>query len=307
MKNYFYLLIVVFIILAGCSQQPPKSSQPQATTTTDDPKTAMSSPQNSPVADDNSAEDDDKKDYPQKNRVVWADDGSELAVIIQNQPQDQADLTLPQHQIWVQHQDGSDRHTITGWRNYQAQQIFYMKQAGYLVVESLLEKGARRFDKINLDGNEILIIETPDNEHQPCQQSRTANSTPAVPLQVEQTVIPSPDGQRLAHIYSPECGKVTVEFLYANSLNIFDNQTMTIDEPMKATWHRENYIILTNYNNDKAWKVTPLTPPLPVLPPKCLSPVTTSSDISSEGQQVYFEGDTLVTKEVGRDKAFGCQ
>ena len=302
MKTYLYLLIMVFIILAGCSQQPPKPTKPQEIPKTDQ-NIESSSPPNPLEKDDNK----DQSPENQKNIVVWADDGSELAVVIQNQSHDQTDLTTPQHQIWVQHQDGSDRHAITDWRNYQAKQIFYMKQAGYLVVESLLEKGARRFDKIDLDGNEILIIETPDSEHQPCQQSRAPNSVQSLPLQVEQTVIPSPDGQRLAHIYSPECGKVTVEFLYANSLNIFDNQTMTIDEAMKATWHRDGYIILTNYNNDKAWKVTPVAPPLPVLPPKCLSPVTTSSDLSLEGQKVSFEGDTLVTEEVGRNKAFGCQ
>jgi hypothetical protein len=296
MKTYCYLLMVILIILVGCSQRPTK---PQTTAQTD-PKTESSSPPNQP-------EEVDNKDYPHKNLVVWADDSSELAVVIQNQSGDQTDLTTPQHQIWVQHQDGSERRAITDWRNYQAQQIFYMKQAGYFVVESLLEKGARRFDKIALNGNEILIIETPDREHQPCRQSQAPNSAQSLPSQVEQTVIPSPDGQRLAHIYSPECGKVTVEFLYANSLNIFDNQTMTIDEAMKATWHREGYIILTNHNNDKAWKVIPAAPPLPVLPPKCLSPVTTSSDLSLEGQKVYFEGDTLMTKAVGRDKAFGCQ
>ena len=216
MKTYFYLLMVVFIILAGCSQQPPKKPTPSQETATTAQKTESSSPQNRPEEDNK-----DQSQANQKNIVVWADDGSELAVVIQNQSGDQTDLTPSQHQIWVQNQDGSERRAITDWRNYQAKQIFYMKQAGYFVVESLLEKGARRFDKIDLDGNEILIIETPDREHQPCQQSLVPNS---LPLQVEQTVIPSPDGQRLGHIYSPECGKVTVEFLYANSLNIFDQQ-----------------------------------------------------------------------------------
>lgn len=299
MKTYLYLLIVIFIILVGCSHQLPKPAKPEehnqtGTKTEQETESSPSKPQPK-----------DRQDHQEENIVVWADDGSKLAMAIQNQSSDNTDLSLPQHQIWVQNPDGSERRAITDWRNYQAKQIFYMKQAGYFVVESLLEKGARRFDKITANGNEILIIETPDSEHQPCQSSPTPAQ--ALPLQVEQTVIPSPDGQRLAHIYSPECGKVTVEFLYANSLNIFDNQTMTIDEAMRATWHREGYIILTNYNNDKAWKVTPSAPPLPILPPKCWSPVTTSSDISSEGQKVYLEGDTLVTEEVGRDKAFGCQ
>ena len=123
MKNYFYLLIVVFIILAGCSQQPPKPTKPQEIPKTDQ-NIESSSPPNPLEKDDNK----DQSPENQKNIVVWADDGSELAVVIQNQSHDQTDLTTPQHQIWVQHQDGSDRHTITGWRNYQAQQIFYMKR-----------------------------------------------------------------------------------------------------------------------------------------------------------------------------------
>ncbi|BAP58222.1 hypothetical protein THII_3925 [Thioploca ingrica] len=302
MKTYRYLLIVVFIILASCSHQPPKPVKPEKsnqTASNTEQKTESSPPEHQPEAP--------HQDHQGKNIVVWADDGSKLAIAIQkNREGDNTDLSSPQHQIWTQNQDGSDRHALTDWRDYQPKQLFYMKQAGYLVVESLLEKGARRFDKITLNGNEILIVETPDSEHQACQQSPPSPEQ-SLPLQVEQTVIPSPDGQQLAHIYSPECGKVTVEFLHANSLNIFDNQTMTIDEAMRATWHREGYIILANYNNDKAWKVTPSAPPLPVLPPKCGSPVTTSSDISLEGQKVYLDGDTLVTEEVGRDKAFGCQ
>ena len=128
-----------------------------------------------------------------------------------------------------------------------------------------------------------------------------------MPAQVHHTVIPSPNGQQLAHIYSPECRKVTVEFLHANNLNLFDTQTMAIDEPMNVTWHPDGYIIFVNHNQNKAWKITPLAPPMPVLPPKCLFPVTTSSNITLDGKMVYFEGDKLVTKDVGPQKAFGCQ
>jgi len=37
-----------------------------------------------------------------------------------------------------------------------------------------------------------------------------------------------------------------------------------------------------------------------------MSPVTTSSEVSMEGQKVYFDGDKLATKDVGSQKAFGC-
>ncbi|EDN66037.1 hypothetical protein BGP_4651 [Beggiatoa sp. PS] len=85
-----------------------------------------------------------------------------------------------------------------------------------MVAESLLENGARRFDKISLNGDEILIIETPDNENQPCQEKgKTTSSNTPLFAQVHHTVIPSPNGEQLAHLYSPECKKVTVEFLHA--------------------------------------------------------------------------------------------
>ncbi|MDM8558576.1 hypothetical protein [Candidatus Parabeggiatoa sp. HSG14] len=240
------------------------------------------------------------------NKVVWADDGSDVVVVKHNKdnPSNQAHF---KHQVSVQNIDGSGQRTITEWRDYQVDQIFYMKQAGYFIVESKLDNGVRRFDKINASGHEILIIETPDSEHQPCRgKKNTASNISKLP-QVHHTVIPSPDGQQLAHIYSPECRKVTVEFLHANNLNIFDNQTVDIDEPMKTRWHSDGYVILSTYNNDKAWKIIPLTLPLPVLPPKCLLPVTTSSDVSLGGKKVYFEGNKLATKDVGRQKAFGCQ
>jgi hypothetical protein len=252
----------------------------------------------------------------QNDKVVWADDGSDVAIVVLRFEERQGSLfsgttdkRLMKHKIFVQNLDGSKRHPINkDWRDFQNGQLFYMKQAGYFVIESLLENGARRFDKISMDGDEILIIETPSNEHQPCQQNEknTSYDLPSS-AQVHHTVIPSPNAQYLAHLYSPECRKVTVEFLHANNLNLFDTQTMDIEEPMNVTWHPEGYIIFTNNNNDKAWKVIPLAPPEPLAPPKCTSPVTTSSNVSLEGKMVYFEEDKLVTKDVGPQKAFGCQ
>ncbi len=241
-----------------------------------------------------------KEGTPQQS-VVWADDGSEVAVVGVRIADNSSQQHQFQHQIVVQNLDGSGQRTITEWRDYRHGRLFYMKQAGYFVVESLLDNGARRFDKIALNGNEILIIETPDNKQQPCQNADRR-------AQVDHSVIPSPDGLQLANIYSPLCGKVTVEFLHANNLNLFDNQTLDIDGPMKATWHPNGYVILaTDNNSGKAWKIAPLSAPQPMTYPLCLSPVTTSSDISLEGQQVYFEGNKLITKNIGSQKAFGCQ
>lgn len=228
----------------------------------------------------------------QSKKIVWADDGSEVAIIVSHPKKNL-------HKISVQDPKTNKQRDITEWREYKSNQIFYMKQAGYFIVESSLENGARRFDKIDENGNEILIIETPDNKNQPCKKDIKESA------QIHHTVIPSPNGLQLAHIYSPECGTVTIEFLYANNLNIFDTQTMDIDEPMRAKWHPDNYIILVNYNNDKAWKVKPAELPSPVFPPQCFYPVTTSSDVSLDGEKVLFDGNKLITKQEGTK--FGCQ
>ena len=249
----------------------------------------------------------------QKNdKAIWADDGSEVAVVLLGFEEKQKGIFSSttnkrhfKHRIVVQNVNASEEpRTITDWRDYKNGQVFYMKQAGYFVVESLLPNGARRFDKIAFNGNEILIIETPDDEHQPCKNKKEAGAA-----QVYHTIIPSPDGQQLAHVYSPECGSVTVEFLHANNLNLFDNQTIKIDKPMSARWHPDGYVILASNNHNKAWKLTPLTSPTSITPPPCIfsSPITTSSDVSLAGKEVYFDGDKLATKEIGTQKAFGCQ
>ena len=291
MNNYLLITVILLsgLMVISCSSNVPIKAPTSTNVPTDTPT-------------------DTPTDWVPRNRhdqVVWANDGSDLAMVViseENLISFAPDQHQFFHQIWVQNLDGSGQRNITDMREHQTGKIFYMKPAGYLVVESLLDNGKRRFDKVALDnGNEILIVETPDNEHQPCF------TMPAKPvaLQVYQTVIPSPDGMQLAHIYSPECGKVTVEFLDAKELNLLDNQTMTIEEPMRALWHPDGYIILVT--NSQAWKFALGGSPMPTSFPNCLEPVTSSSNVSLAGKMVYFEGEKLMTKEVDRQQVFGCQ
>ncbi|MCK5720676.1 MAG: hypothetical protein KAH84_12125 [Thiomargarita sp.] len=229
------------------------------------------------------------------DRVVWANDGSDVALVkLENQAGEY------KHQIIIKSPTNHEiSNTITGWRLHQTGQLFYMKQAGYLVVESFLENGARRFDKIDLNGNEILIVETPNN--QICKDAIAKENA----AQVYQTVIPSPDGTQLAHIYSPQCGQATVEFLHANNLSLFDNQTIDIIAPMKAQWHPDNYLLLIGSN--QTWKITPLMPPpTQISSPICGLPVTSSSNISAYGKEVVINDNQIIVKDVDIQKVFGC-
>lgn len=241
------------------------------------------------------------------NQVVWADDASEVAVIELQYDEKDDETGNFKHQLYVQNIDGSERHAITEVRDYQNGSLYYMKQAGYFIMESLLPTGARRFDRIDDKGHEILIIETPDNEHQPCADIQTTDNKPLP--QVYHTVIPSPDGSLLAHIFSLDCGEVSVEFLYSNNLNIItDPVIIPIDEPVNATWHIDDYIILTNNQNTKAWAVRIGQVPEPIEPPNCVAPVTTSSHITYDGRMVYLdETGTVKIRQVDAAMAFGCQ
>ena len=246
----------------------------------------------------------------QLERVVWADDNSDLAVV-SSSFETRASGNLfgaateqrnVQHQIWLQNADGSQRRALTQKRPNQNQQLFYMKQSGYLVVDSVSPEGVRRFDKIDLEGNELPIVEE-QMVYQPCSDLES----PEQAHQVAHQIIPSPDGSLLVEVYSPECGQATIEFLYANNLSFIDGQTFSIDEPMTVMWHPFGYVIFTSNDLDKAWKVAPHAPPVPIQPPSCLTPLTTSSAVSLDGKLAYIENDQVNIKPVEAQQIFGCQ
>ncbi len=241
------------------------------------------------------------------NQVVWADDATEVAVIELHYDEKGTERKHFKHQLYVQNVDGSERRAITELRDHQNGNLFYMKQAGYFIMESLLPNGSRRFDKIDTNGHEILIIETPDNEHQPCIGVEPVDNKPLP--QVYHSVIPSPDGSLLAHIFSLDCGEVSVEFLYSNNLNIItDPVILPIEEPVNATWHIDNYIILTNNQSTTAWAIRIDQAAEQIEPPNCVVPVTSSSHITHDGRMVYLdETSNLKVRQVDAAMAFGCQ
>ncbi|MCV6637745.1 hypothetical protein [Candidatus Albibeggiatoa sp. nov. NOAA] len=241
------------------------------------------------------------------NQVVWADDATDVAVIELQYDEKGSERNNFKHQLYVQNMDGSERRAVTEVREHQNGNLYYMKQAGYFIMESLMPTGARRFDRIDEKGHEILVIETPDSEHQPCADIPRVDNKPLP--QVYHTVIPSPDGALLAHVFSLDCGEVSVEFLYSNNLNIItDPIVIPIDEPVNATWHVDNYIILTNNQNTRAWAIRVGQPPEEIAPPNCVAPVTTSSHITYDGRMVYLdETGEVKMRQVDASVAFGCQ
>jgi hypothetical protein len=234
-----------------------------------------------------------------KGQVVWAEDGSELAYAViteekQTTPEGEEKLST-HHQLFVQNPDGSQKREVSRARDNVSGALYYMKQAGYLVVESVLNTGARRFDRVLMNGNEILIIETSEKPHQACPN-----------VSLPHAVIPSPDGRVLASIYSPECGQVTVEFMYANNLSMIDAQTLDIAQGVTPLWHPESYLILVAQDGSAAWKIVMKEAAKKIAAPACKSPATSSSNIALDGRVVSFEEENLQIKEGSKQAAFGC-
>ncbi len=251
----------------------------------------------------------------EKKQVVWADDNFEVATVILKYEQRKATSGKIvkrnfKHRIFSQQLDDQNPKPLTDWRDHQNGNIYYMRRNKYLLVESILDNGARRFDKIILDNSnkEIPIFESKSVEqYLPCGSVDLENVKPLA--QVHHIVLPSPDGQQLAQVFSLECGKVTVQFEHAKTLQYIDSATLNIDQPFSPTWHLEGYLILAGYDGKTAWKVTTQSPPTRVDYPKCLFPPTTSSPVSLEGKLVYFDEEKthLLTRKMDKDQVFGCQ
>lgn len=234
------------------------------------------------------------------NPVVWADDGSEVAFVVNTHtapPGMKGDPNTYRHRLLAQKADGSEQRTVTPPRPYKAINLYYMKKAGYLVVESDLGDGHVKIDRIAVyDGTEIPIIET--RGPKPCTEGGAY---------LPNRVLPSPQGDLLAHAYSNRCGEITVDFLDARNLFAQASQTLAVTQTPTLTWHPHGYLIIALPDGTTAWELRPGGSPLPAAYPPCLAPPTTSSAISARGQRLSLEGDQVRIETGDAGAAFGCQ
>ncbi len=226
--------------------------------------------------------------------VVWSDDGDDVAVIEQDEDG---------YRIFLQKPDGGQRRPLSVKRPHKVGHVYYMKQANYLIVETLLPNGGIKIDKFNMTGQETPIIETKGKYQSLCPGQ-------ANPPLIDQAVLPSPDGKILAHVYSQECGQVTVDFLRPKDLLAMDSHTFTITGPAWATWHRSGHLIVAQESDRSAWRMKPEAPPEMAEFPLCQYPPTTSSAISNDGKVVYLglNGEVEISAlDDPTARIFGCQ
>jgi len=231
--------------------------------------------------------------------AVWSNDDTEIAVV-----QAITDPTNPerhQFQIFVRKPDGSDNRQVTEVRSEQIRQLYYVKDPGYVIAESILANERSRFDRINLEGNEITVMETRLGPTQICPKQ-----SGALPL-IQNGVLPSPDGQILAQLFNRTCGEIEINFLQAKDLLAVDGYSLKIDAPAQATWHPQGHLVITLNDGQTAWQLNVEQAPSPTDYPSCLYPATTSSNIAADGRRVILRNGQLKINQENAQRAFGCQ
>ncbi len=239
-------------------------------------------------------------------QVVWADDGSGHAYVVMTskwqQQSNKNPTTRYKHQLFIQNREGLERRALTSVREHQVGALlYYMKKAGYVLLEVVESDTLYRYEHISLDGR-IRVLDTWDLSKQPC---------------LNMLFIPSPNGEHIAHItriskqtHTCEQSQAQVRLLHAHTLQAIKTYTWPVEDTLDATWTLQNTLVVQSAS-EGAWEMNLTSPPHPVASPACMFPKTTSSMVSQEGVMItqgYPEGAPVETvPEQDPDvPVFGC-
>ncbi len=254
------------------------------------------------------------------SQAIWADDATEVAIVRISYEEKQSldplngttDKRNFRHQIILQKPDGTDRRALTVPRPHQTGRLYYMRTAGYLIVEVLQpELGAAYFEKLSLRNEPpVRLLDIPPLTQWGCQDSHSQpplsqGDPPESPGRLDYTVLPSPDGAHLLLGYSPTCQQVRLELRRADNLLSLWQKNLPLPEPANLTWHPAGHAILAGFR--QAWQINLDGTVVPAPLPNCLIPATTSSDINAHHQSLAFGPNGLEIISNNDSTVFGCQ
>lgn len=240
------------------------------------------------------------KDVERYKDVVWSDDDSRQAILqtITEEKKQMLDVTLRRdfrHRIFLQNADGSNLQPLTGVRQGEPGfNFYYMKTAGYVLVNIHESDEQGRVDLVHLNGS----IET----------LTTFSRTECSPAQF----VPSPDGSRIASIQrvaslgnmSCPSGALRVRFYDASTLAVLGTHEWPTNGYIDLSWTTDDELIVHDELNG-TWAVDPVTGKGPLLEtPECFFPKTTSSTVSAGGIRITV-GDPVDVIPLGTLKPFG--
>lgn len=224
-------------------------------------------------------------DREQVDQAVWSDDDTAQAytqLFFEEGPRvNPLSMTHPRrdyrHQLFVQRPDGSERRALTGVRAHRTGgNLYYMRAAGYVIVDVIADSGETRYDLVRLADGQVSTL-----------LSHTPSGAPCASLDV----VPSRDGLTIAVIErttGPESagrcpsGDAVVTLVDASTLSTLSSFRWALSDMLQSKWTEGGDLVVWT-TADGAWRVDPADGPSPAETPQCPFPRTSSGSLSADG------------------------
>jgi len=220
--------------------------------------------------------------------VAWSDDDAEQAYFhlyyeesTFNGPYGIGHKTRNhRHQVFAQLPDGTGRRPLTGLQEgLHGAAFYYMRSAGYLLMDVPDDQGVTRWDLLRLsDGSTSTVARF--------EYSGIANPCQSI------EVLPSPDGSTIGVFErvppaGPGCngGTFEIDLVDAATLSTRASFSMPMDGMPGVIWTREGDLMVWNFQGG-SWRIDPVSGPVTAPEPTCSWPRTSSSDLSADGVRI---------------------
>ena len=235
---YRFILISFIVLLSACQQNPPKPDIDAPPAITEAAKLHLI------------------------GKIIWAEDDAAIAFHLQE---------AEGYQLYIEGMEDEGKRQALGKPSpHKPLAWYFMRKQGYVLRKSQDDKGRFYFDRIDLQGNEITVLEL---------QPTVLNCPQPV---LEPNILPSSNGRYLAFSYYSDCDTLQLDFLRARSLASTANYSLNV-QASSLHW-QEKDLIITDAEEQMAWRAQRRVAPEAVAYPSCVLPETSSSYQSSQGE-----------------------
>lgn len=219
------------------------------------------------------------------DQAVWSDDDAQQAfvrLLYEEGPKvNPLSQTHPRrnfrHQVYIQNTDGSGRHAVTEVRPHRTgNNFFYMRDAGYLILDVFESDELARYDIIDAGSGEAATILRHTLSGRACTSFEVIPSYTGHTLAAVERTASGDSGGRCP------AGEAVVSFLDADSLSTISTYRWPVTDMIQVAWTDADQIVVVA-PADGAWRVDPAGGPVAIDPPACIYPRTSSGNVSADG------------------------